>query len=229
MRRYHRKAHLVDWNFKYGLTDVLQAEAQVVYKAYRQVVLSEAGKGNIDDGDFDRLFAALSYQVLRETDEHPGMRTRVGLLWPNRAENEDIGQGAGFDLMTNVSRHYGSWFVNGNVGFTMTFNNDIEPADTIFELTSRSKEHDFRTFLAGIGFSRSLNDNWQANMELDGRLFDRIELNERESQTEIRFTPGVYYQSDHPSWKGWVGFGVPIGITSDANHIGVAIRTGMTF
>lgn len=228
-RSAHRKLHLVDWQLKYGLTDVWQAEGELVYKAYRQAVFGDGEKGNIDDGDFDRIFTGLSYQLLPISAERPSARIRGGIIWPNRSENEDIGQEAGIDLMGVSSYQVGSWIFNSNLGFSFTFNNHSMPSDIVFEKPPRSKEHDFRTLTYGIGAARALNENWQANLELDGVVFDTIELSQRVSRSLLRFTPGIYYTTDRYGWNGWLGFGMPFGISSDAAHIGFAIRTGMVF
>lgn len=229
-RSNHRKTHLVTWRIKHGLAERWQPEMEIVYKAYRQHTHSDGDEHDRnDDGDFERLYAGLSYQLLQESERMPALRLRVGGLWPNRAETEGIGQEGGFDILAAASKQVGPLRVSGMMGAAMTFDNHDHPADPIFNDTPISKGHDFRTVSYGVGLSRPLNPHWQANLELDGKAFDAIQLNRRVDESELTLTPGVFHTTFHEDWEAWLGLGLPIGLTHDTDHVGVSWRMGARF
>ncbi len=229
-RSNHRKTHLVTWRIKHGLSDRLQPETEIVYKAFRQHTHGDGDTHDRnDDGDFERLFGGLSFQALRESDDLPDLRLRAGALIPRRAETEGIGEEAGFDLLAVLGKQVEATHMVAAVGFAMTFDNHDHPADPDFNQTPISKGHDLRTLVYGVGLTRALADRWQVNLELDGRAFDTIQLNRRIHESELTVTPGVVYSTTRGRWDGWVGVGLPIGLSDDTDHIGVAIRTGARF
>jgi hypothetical protein len=228
-RSNHRKTHLVTWRAAYGLTDRLQPEAELVYKAYRQHTHSDGDEHDRnDDGDFERIFTGLSYQAIQESVARPSVRLRGGALLPRRAETEGIGQEIGVDLLAVAGKQLGATRLTASTGFAITFANHDHPADPVFA-TPISKGHDLRTLTYGIGLARSLGNGWQARLELDGRAFDTIRLNRRRHESELTLTPGLLRVSEHGQWDSWIGFGVPIGLTNDTDHVGIAIRTGVSF
>ncbi len=228
-RSQHRKTHLVTWRLKRGLTKRNQAEVELVYKAYRQHTHGDGDTHDRnDDGDFERLLLGWSHQLWVESARTPAVRLRAGVLVPRRAETEGIGQETGVDLFAASSKQVGGVRVHGTVGFSMTFENHDHPADPIFN-TQISKGHDLRAFSYGIGLTHPLRGAWQANLELDGRAFDAIELNKRVHESELTAIPGVIYAAQREAWDWWMGIGLPIGLTSDTDHLGVSIRTGARF
>jgi len=229
-RRNRRKTHLVDWQVKYGLTDRLQLETDLLYQAYRQHTHSDGDEHDRnDDGDFDQIFTGMSWKLLRESASRPALRVRGGLRWPNRAENEGIGQEFGVDWLAVAGKQFGAIRVTGSVGVTVTFDNHDQPADPIFQTTPFSKGHDLRTLAYGLGLSRALDERWQLSLELAGRTFDTIELNRRMQESALALTPGLFYRGRLRHADIWVGIGVPIGLTHDTDHIGVSIQTGLRF
>lgn len=229
-RSNHRKTHLVTWRFQHGLTERIQPEAEIVYRAYRQHTHSDGDEHDRnDDGDFERLFAGASYQALQESGHAPALRLRGGLLIPRRAETEGIGQETGFDLMASSSKRVGDCELSGAAGYGLTFDNRDHPADPVFTGTPISKGHDLRTFSYGLGLIRRLDTRWRANLELAGKAFDEIVLNRRAHKSAVSLVPGLVYTSSGSRQDVWLGFGVPIGLSRDADHFGVAIRTGARF
>ena len=230
IRSNHRKTHVVTWRLEHGLTDRLQPEVEIVYRAQRQHTHSDGDEHDRnDDGQLDRLFTGLSYQALQEADAVPALRIRSGLLWPSRQETEGIGQETGVDLLGALSKQLGTTRVFAMTGFAMTFDNRDHPADPIFT-TPISKAHDLRTLSYGLGLTHPLTERWQANLELNGQAFDTIERNRRVHESELTLTPGVVYTSAHEGrWDSWIGFGLHIGLTEDTDRLGVAIRTGARF
>lgn len=236
-RTNHRKTHLVAWRLRYGLTDRLQPEAEVVYKAYRQHAHGDGDTHDrFDDGDFERLFAGLSVQALRESAHLPALRLRGGVLAPRRAETENIGQETGFDLLASSSKAFGGVRLFSSAGFAMTVGNRDHPADSVFNDTLISKGHGLRTLTYGVGAAAPLSDRWQANLELDGRVFDAIQLNRRIHKSQLTLTPGLVYRKAFPRRETWCGLGFPIGIIRaheslihDTDYFGVSIRTGIVF
>lgn len=225
-RSNRRKTHLVAWRAKYGLTDRLQPEAEVVYAAYRQHTHGDGDRHDRnDDGDVDRLFAGLSYQAVQESESLPAVRVRSGILLPHRAETEGIGQELGFETLTAASKSFGAWRLVGTAGFAMTFDNYDHPADAVFTNTPISKGHDLRTFTYGVGLLRPFGSRWQANLELAGRLYDIIELNERRHRSELAVTPGFACHLIDKSWDVWLAFSIPVGLTHDTPYLGIALRT----
>ena len=111
----------------------------------------------------------------------------------------------------------------------MTFDNHDHPADPLFNETPISKGHDLRTLTYGIGVAHPIGERWQANLEVSGRAFDAIELNTRVHESELTLTPGVLYTNRSGRWEYWIGIGMPIGLTDDADHLGVIVRTGASF
>jgi hypothetical protein len=229
-RRQRRKSHVITWRAEHGLTDRLQAEAELTYLAYRQHTHSDGDEHDRnDDGDFDRALLGVSYQALQERDRVPDLRVRAGALLPNRAERESIGQEAGFDLEATAGRHLGPSYLAGSLGFSMTFDNHDHPADPIFADTPISKGHDLRALRYGLGVVRPMAAHWQANLELDGSVGDRISLNQRMSESRLSLTPGVVYTAETGRSRYWIGVGAPLGLTHDTDHLGVAIRLGGEF
>jgi len=229
-RSQHRKTHLVSWRVKRGLSARDQLELEPVYKAFRQHTHGDGDTHDRnDDGDFERILVAWSRQLLVESWRWPALRVRAGLLLPRRAETEGIGQETGFDLLAASSRRVGDLRVHGAMGFAMSFENRDHPADATFTETPISKGHDLRSLSYGIGATHPLGGRWQAALEVSGRVFDAIELNRRIHESELSVTPGVFLTSAPEAWSWWVGVGVPIGLTSDTDHLGVAIRTGARF
>lgn len=230
-RSNHRKTHLVTWRLKYGLTESLQPEAEIVYKAFRQHTHADADEHDRnDDGDFERLLLGLSYQAGRESERLPAVRLRGGILLPRRAETEGIGEETGVDLLVSSSKQVGAARLTASMGFAMTFGNHDHPADPIFEdRTPISKGFGLRALTYGLGLTHPLSEHWQANLELDGKAFDTIELSKRVHENELTITPGLVYTTSRGRWETWLGLGFPIGITSDTDHLGVSVRTGAHF
>jgi hypothetical protein len=229
-RSQHRKTHLVTWRVKHGVAKRHQAEMEIVYKAFRQHTHADGdAHDRNDDGDFERLLLAWSAQLLSESQTLPALRLRGGALLPRRAETEGIGQETGFDLLAASSKRVGGSTLHGMIGLAMTFDNRDHLADPIFDETPISKAHDLRTLVYGIGLTHPLGGRWQANVELSGRAFDAIELNRRVHESELTATPGLFYTRAHGTWEWWMGAGLPIGLTSDTDHLGVSIRTGARF
>jgi len=233
VRSQHRKTHVVTWRAEHGLTERVQADAEVVYHAYRQHTHSPGDEHDRnDDGDFERLYAGFSYQVLEESDAQPALRMGGGVLLPSRAETEGIGQEAGLDVMAASGKDIGHWRVGGALGFSMTFGNRAHPADPVLSnlaLVPISKPHDLKTLRYGVAMTRAINDRWQGNLELIGETYEYIELNQRRHASTLSLTPGLFVSLPSDRFDGWVGFGVPIGLTEQTSHLGVAIRTGARF
>jgi hypothetical protein len=229
-RRNRRKTHLIEWRLHRGLTERLQAEAEIVYQAYRQHTHSDGdAHDRNDDGDFERYAAGLSYQALRESARQPAVRLRGGMRFPNRAENEGIGQELGFELLAASGKRIGAARVTAMAGGSITFDNHDQPADPIFTGTPYSKGHDLRTLVYGVGVAHPLHGRWRVHLELDGRVVETIRLNRRVHQSRLTATPGLIWTAKPGTWDAWVGFGVPIGLTDETDHVGIAIRTGVRF
>ncbi len=230
-RSQHRKTHLVTWRVKHGVSKRNQVEFEAVYKAFRQHTHRDGDTHDRnDDGDFERRLLGWSHQLLLESEHSPAARLRGGVLLPRRAETEGIGQEAGFDLLVASGKQLGNVRLSGMLGFAMTFDNHEHPADPDFGNMPISKGHVLRALRYGIGLSHPLDERWQANVELAGRVFDPIELNQRVHESELTLTPGVISTSAHEGrWDSWIGFGLHIGLTEETDHIGVAIRTGARF
>ena len=227
-RRHHRKTHLAEWRLRYGLRERLEADAEIMYQAYRQHTHSDGDEHDRnDDGDFERYFAGLSYQALRESATRPAVRLRGGMRFPNRAENEGIGQELGLEALAALGKRLGEVRVGAMAGFSVTCDNHDQPADPIFSATPYSKGHDLRTLAYGIGMAYPASARWQVNLELAGRIADTIRLNRRIHQSQLTATPGVIWAADPGRRDVWVGLGLPVGLTNETDHIGVTVRVGM--
>lgn len=229
-RSQHRKTHLVTWRAAYGVTDRLQVESEAVYQAYRQHTHLDGDEHDRnDDGDFERLSTGVTMVLAAETLSRPNLLLRGGVRLPSRADTEDIGQEAGFELGVSTGKEVGLVRLTASTGWAMTFDNHSHPEDPVFPATLTSKGHDLKTVRYGVAASRRLTAHWQANLELAGAWAEDIELNRRVSRTTLTCLPGVLYQTRWGAAEPWVGLGIPIGLTSDTDHLGVAVRTGVKF
>ena len=63
---------------------------------------------------------------------------------------------------------------------------------------------------------------WQANVELNGQALERVTLSRRLNEGRLSVVPGLVYRFAGARDEAWWGFGAPIGLTRDTDHIRVA-------
>ena len=108
------------------MTDRIQPELDIVYQAYRQHTHTDGDEHDRnDDGNFERIMPALSYQLLEPTSQWPGVRVRAGFLVPTRGETEGIGQETGFDLLAAATQPFGDTRLHAALGFAVPLREDV--------------------------------------------------------------------------------------------------------